>query len=207
MANRGFFLTIEHADGVGGTWLRDRIAEHFASKDFEVVQTAEPGGTLVGKEIRRLLGLSGETPWELCKPAELLLYQADRAQHVHEVIKPALQRGAFVICDRYVDSTLVYQGRGRGFSEDTLYQLHHIATESLMPDLTVIVTGSPRRDLSAGDRFERDNTLQSTVRGAYLTLAEQGKRYVVVNSNDELATILAQITAAVERKIQDVRIL
>jgi dTMP kinase len=203
----GFLLTIEHADGVGGTALRDAVSERLEIAGFDVVRTFQPGGTEFGTEIRRLLGLSGETPWKLSKSAELLLYEADRAQQYKEVLKPALRDGKMVVCDRYLDSTLAYQGHGRGFSIKLLLGLHNLATGMLIPDLTVIVDGSSRRDLSEGDRFERDTALQVKVRNAYLQMAIMQDRYFLVDGSRDLADLVQDVYERVEARSDEVRML
>lgn len=174
---RGLFITFEGPEGVGkstqASLLVDRLREEYAG----VIQTREPGGTSLGKKLRALLLHSDET---IFPAAELFMMMADRAQHVAELIRPALEEGQIVVCDRYVDSTIAYQGWGRGWDVRTLWKLHEIAAEDLMPDLTLVLTGEPHRE-RGDDRFERlDNTFHNNVEAAYQHLTNVAERCVKV---------------------------
>ena len=137
MAVRGRFFTFEGMDGSGKTTQLARLAAHLRDLGKTVLETAEPGGTAIGRKIRHILLDAANQ--ELCPTAELLLYFASRAQNVHEVILPARARGEIVLADRFTDSSLVYQGCGRGLGVDTVLALDRIACQDLVPDLTILV--------------------------------------------------------------------
>lgn len=137
MAARGLFLTFEGMDGSGKTTQMRRLAERLRGEGRTVLETAEPGGTAIGRKIRQILLDAANQ--ELSPTAELLLYFASRAQNVDERIRPALERGDIVLADRFTDSTLVYQGCGRGLGVETVRALDRIACRGLTPDLTVLV--------------------------------------------------------------------
>ena len=137
MQSRGLFITFEGMDGSGKSTQMRRLAGRLRARGRTVLETAEPGGTAIGREIRRiLLDASNQ---ELSPTAELLLYFASRAQNVDERILPALGRGEIVLADRFTDSSLVYQGCGRGLGADTVLALDRVACRGLLPDLTLLV--------------------------------------------------------------------
>ncbi len=180
----GVFITFEGPEGGGKSTQVALLAERLRDAGYEVVQAREPGGTLAGEQIRNLLqhDAAGEA---LCAAAETLLFEASRAQLVHEVIRPALARGAVVLCDRFADSTTAYQGYGRGFSPDVLIDLHAFALGDRWPDLTILLcvpvaTGSERiavRNRAKGealDRMEREDTsFHERVAAGYQALADR----------------------------------
>lgn len=133
----GVFLTFEGIDGCGKSTQLKLLASRLRQSGREVVETVEPGGTQVGSSIRRIL--LDKALANLDPRTELLLYFASRAQNGAEVIRPALKRGATVLCDRFTDSTTVYQGAGRGMDSQTILQLHKIACDDLWPDLTLFL--------------------------------------------------------------------
>lgn len=137
MHKRRLFITFEGMDGSGKTTQIQRLAERLRALGRMVLETAEPGGTRIGLQIRRVLLDSANQ--ELCPTAELLLYFACRAQNVDEWIVPALDAGKIVISDRFTDSTLVYQGCGRGLGAETVMALDRIACRGLVPDLTLLI--------------------------------------------------------------------
>lgn len=137
MANRGTFITFEGIDGCGKTTQISLLIERLRDSGYGVVESAEPGGTRIGTQVRRIL-LDSENR-ELSPTAELLLYFACRAQNVDEKIKPALAMGRVVISDRFTDSTIAYQGAGRGLGVQTVMTLHEIACRGVNPDLTIIL--------------------------------------------------------------------
>jgi thymidylate kinase len=170
----GRFVVLEGGDGSGKSTQRDRLASWLGEQGVEVVSTLEPGGTGLGIELRRVL-LDGD---HLDPRAEALLMAADRAQHVAEVIRPALARDAWVVSDRYVPSSLVYQGVVRGLGVDAIAELSVFATDGLVPDLVVLLdvddeTAESRRSPGA-DRMEREGvTFHAAVRQAYRDLADR----------------------------------
>ena len=134
------FITLEGIEGSGKTTLIENLADVFRTLNHEVLVTREPGGCALGRELRQML-LNPET--EICPEAELFLFLADRAQHVAEVIRPALKRGEVVLCDRYADSTVVYQGYGRGLDIEKLRSLNDVAIGGLWPDRTFVLDMDP----------------------------------------------------------------
>ncbi|MCU1258615.1 MAG: thymidylate kinase [Bryobacterales bacterium] len=137
MQKRGTFITFEGIDGCGKTTQMHLLGERLRASGHPVVETIEPGGTEIGRQIRKIL-LDARNA-ELNDRAELLLYFASRAQNVEQVIQPALARGAIVLCDRFTDSTLAYQGSGRGLDPEPILELDRIACAGLQPDVTVLI--------------------------------------------------------------------
>ena len=173
------FVTFEGADGSGKSTQAELLRASLAAEGREVVLTREPGGTELGELIRSLV-LDGPdmAPW-----AEAALFAASRAQHVEEVIRPALARGADVICDRYVDSSLAYQGIGRGLGVDEVLELNLRATRGLLPDTTVLLLLDPdtaAERAGGSDRLEREgDDFRRSVDLAYRELAERFPERIV----------------------------
>ena len=134
---RGLFITFEGPEGSGKSTQLRMLAERLRAEGHDVLETAEPGGTPIGSQIRRVLLDSKNR--ELCPTAELLLMFASRAQNVDQYILPALGKGSIVLCDRFTDSTLVYQGIARGLGADVVYEVDRIACRGLVPDLTLVI--------------------------------------------------------------------
>ena len=176
-------------NGAGKTTQVDKLAEWIRGKGHEVVVTREPGATPIGQRLRSILldvasgGLSHQ--------AEALLYAADRAEHVATVIRPALERGAVVITDRYVDSSVAYQGAGRDLSPTEVARISRWATGGLAPHLTVLLDVAPEtareRFTEAPDRLESEpDTFHASIRSAFLDLARaEPQRYLVLGATDE----------------------
>jgi dTMP kinase len=185
------FVSFEGADGSGKSTQAKLLHAALAAEGRDVVLTREPGGTELGEAVRTLV-LNGPTmgAW-----AEATLFAASRAEHVEEVIRPALDRGADVVCDRYVDSSLAYQGIARGLGIDAVLQLNLAVTGGLLPDVTLLLLIDP--GVATGrhvdpDRLEREGTaLQAKVDAAYRELAQRfGERIVAVDATrppDEIA--------------------
>jgi dTMP kinase len=176
----GFFISFEGPEGGGKSTQIHRLAATLADQGYVVWTTREPGGTRVGEMIRPILLSQRQTrmtPW-----SEALLFTAARAQHVEEVIRPRLARGELVLCDRYTDSTLAYQGYGRGLDLDTLRRLQAQATAGLLPALTILLnlpveTGLSRIPRPAQDRLDRETaTFHQRVRAGYLEMAAADPR-------------------------------
>ena len=192
-AATGFFLVMEGGDGAGKSTQVEALAEWIRAKGHEVVVTREPGATPIGKRLRSILldvssaGLSSR--------AEALLYAADRAEHVDSVVRPALERGAVVISDRYIDSSVAYQGAGRDLSPTEIARISRWATDGLVPHLTVLLDVSPEaareRFTEAPDRLESEPAeFHQRVRSAFLTLAAADPaRYLVVDAGQEPAAV------------------
>ncbi|MEU0069555.1 dTMP kinase [Streptomyces sp. NPDC006332] len=188
-ASAGFFIALEGGDGAGKSTQAEALAEWIRAKGHEVVVTREPGATPVGKRLRSiLLDVSSAG---LSHRAEALLYAADRAEHVDTVVRPALERGAVVISDRYVDSSVAYQGAGRDLSPTEVARINRWATNGLVPHLTVLLDVSPEiareRFTEAPDRLESEPAeFHARVRSGFLTLAAADPgRYLVVDAGQE----------------------
>lgn len=183
MQTRGRFITFEGIDGSGKTTQMRILAEHLRRLGREVLETVEPGGTEVGAQIRRILLDSANQ--DLRPTAELLLYFASRAQNVEQSILPAIDQGKIVLCDRFTDSTLAYQGCARGLGEEAVLTLDRIACRGLVPDLTLLIdvdldTGLSRARVrntgTAGSETRMDDQsleFHRKVREAYLDLARK----------------------------------
>ncbi|WP_328480543.1 dTMP kinase [Streptomyces sp. NBC_00377] len=188
-AGNGFFIALEGGDGAGKSTQAEALAEWIRAKGHEVVLTREPGATPVGKRLRSiLLDVSSAG---LSHRAEALLYAADRAEHVDTVVRPALERGAVVITDRYIDSSVAYQGAGRDLSPTEIARISRWATNGLVPHLTVLLDVSPEaareRFTEAPDRLESEPAeFHARVRSGFLTLAAADPgRYLVVDAAQE----------------------
>ncbi|MFD6287138.1 dTMP kinase [Streptomyces sp. NPDC060205] len=185
----GFFIALEGGDGAGKSTQAEALAEWIRAKGHEVVVTREPGATPVGKRLRSiLLDVSSAG---LSHRAEALLYAADRAEHVDTVVRPALERGAVVVSDRYIDSSVAYQGAGRDLSPTEVSRINRWATDGLVPHLTVLLDVAPEtareRFTEAPDRLESEPAeFHARVRSGFLTLAAADPgRYLVVDAGQE----------------------
>ena len=186
----GWFITFEGMDGSGKTTQMRKLAGRLRAAGQRVLETVEPGGTRIGGQIRRiLLDLANQ---ELRPTAELLLYFASRAQNVEELILPALERGEIVLCDRFTDSSLVYQGAGRGLGEQKVLELDRIACRGLAPDRTLLIDIDPETSLArtrarwlseAESRMDQQaEEFHRRVREAYLELAaREAQRFRVID--------------------------
>lgn len=200
-ARRGLFLAVEGPDGAGKTTQINLLAQFLAEAGVSPVVSREPGGTPVGQAIRDLLldpAHAGMVP-----QAEALLYAADRAQHVHEVIRPALEAGGVVVSDRYLDSSLAYQGLARGLGVARILEISTWATGGLLPDLAVLLDTSAElaRTRSAGtDRLEQESAaFHRRVAEAYWALARTyAYRFAIVDGTRPPAQVAAEIRRRVE---------
>ncbi|MFG2370422.1 dTMP kinase [Streptomyces sp. NPDC048504] len=188
-ASTGFFIALEGGDGAGKSTQAEALAEWIRGKGHEVVLTREPGATPVGKRLRSiLLDVSSAG---LSHRAEALLYAADRAEHVDTVVRPALERGAIVVSDRYIDSSVAYQGAGRDLSPTEIARINRWATDGLVPHMTVLLDVDPEtareRFTEAPDRLESEPAeFHARVRSGFLTLAAADpSRYLVVDAGQE----------------------
>jgi dTMP kinase len=202
-ATTGVFVTLEGGDGVGKSTQQALLADWLRSRGREVVLTREPGGTELGAEIRRLV-LHGE---HVAPRAEALLYAADRAHHVETVVRPALAAGAVVLADRYIDSSVAYQGAARSLGTDEVRDLSVWATRGLTPDVTLLLdldpaVGAARRE-GHPDRLERaGDTFHDRVREQFLAIAAaEPDRVVVVDASLGIEDVHARARAAVERAL------
>jgi dTMP kinase len=191
----GLFITLEGPEGAGKSTNREFLAERLRERNLDVVLTREPGGTPLAERIRELLLEPSDEP--MSSDAELLLVFAARAQHLAQVIQPALKRGAVVLCDRFTDATFAYQGGGRGLSQERIEQLETFVQGSLRPDLTLIfdlpVDVGLSRAAARGrlDRFEQEGLgFFEAVRQTYLDRARQApQRYRIVDAAQPLTAV------------------
>jgi dTMP kinase len=197
------FISFEGIEGCGKTTQIARLEHYLRSRGHDVEVTREPGGTPIAEQIRRLL-LDPEHD-AMAPMAELLLYEAARAQHVAQRINPALARGAIVLCDRFADSTTAYQGGGRGLPLGMLHSLHDIATGGRWPDLTIVLDvpvaeGSARRAGTTLDRIELEAPeFHERVRQAFLQIARlEPQRVKVIDG----AMPVAHVTEAIIREME-----
>ena len=210
---RGRFITIEGGEGVGKSTQVGLLRDWLAGQGIDVVVTREPGGTPRAERIRTLLlETSEESMPAVC---ELLLMFAARATHVENLIKPALERGAWVLCDRFIDATYAYQGGGRGFDTELIATLERTVLAGLRPDLTLLldapveigVARAQKRNRTNGmaDRFELEQrAFIERVRATYLARANaEPDRIVVIDASEPLEVVTANLRAAVGKRLVD----
>jgi dTMP kinase len=201
---RGRFITFEGIDGCGKTTQFRLLAHWLREHGEQVVETVEPGGTAIGQQIRKILLDPAST--EIQPRAELLLYFASRAQNVEQVIRPALAAGATVLCDRFTDSTLVYQGCGRGLDTSVVRDLDRIACQGLKPDVTVLIDIDLETSLQRARRRnertgpaesridEEDSAFHERVRKGYLAVAQaEPDRIVVIDGRAPIGEVTLRI--------------
>ncbi|MET0356637.1 MAG: dTMP kinase [Cellvibrio sp.] len=207
---RGKFLSIEGTEGVGKSTNLVFVRDWLQARGIEVVVTREPGGTPLAEEIRSLLLAKRDE--QVDETAELLLVFAARAQHIAQIIKPALARGAWVLSDRFTDATYAYQGGGRGLSTDTIAQLELLVQRELRPDLTLILDIDVQLGLDRArqrgelDRFESETiNFFERVRSAYRKRADSApEKYALINAGQELTAVQADIDATLSKLINGV---
>jgi dTMP kinase len=199
---RGKFITFEGTEGVGKTTNMDFVAQTLATRGIRLVRTREPGGTPMAERVRAILLDPQSEPID--PEAELLLVFAARAQHLARVIKPALEAGSWVLCDRFTDATYAYQGGGRGLPAARIEALEREVQGALQPDLTIyldlpIATGLARIDDTQRDRFEREQlAFFERVRQVYLQRAQHHARFRTVDAARPLAEVQASIAALLD---------
>ena len=198
MNSRGKLIVFEGVEGSGKTSQIKLCSCWLQSLDISVVVTREPGGTDLGIDLRRLLLEAGNS---IADKTELLLYAADRSQHVHHNLMPNLAKGAIILCDRYTDSTIAYQGWGRQMNIETIEQLNLLATDGLQSDLTILLDIDPEISLKRIlqkrklDRIEQaDLAFHHRIRQGYLSLAKKSpEKIVVVNANQNIEQVTSEI--------------
>lgn len=209
------FITFEGGDGSGKTTQLKALEGYLTERGKSCIATREPGGTSLGNLIRQVLLEVGNQP--ITSPTELFLYLADRAQHIHEVIIPAIEQGKVILCDRHTDSTLAYQGYGRGIDLGLLRSLNDIASQGIKPDLTFLfdcpveiglsrtaqrqsqaITGAGRED-----RFEREKVeFHKRVREGFLELARaESHRFRIIDASRSVEEIAREIENIVDREL------
>lgn len=194
---RGFFLSMEGPDGCGKTTQANLLEQSLRQLGFDLVRTREPGGCPISEKIRQII-LDTENA-EMCGTCEALLYAASRAQHVHQVIRPAVEAGKVVLSDRFVDSSVAYQGGGRAMGVDMIRQINEPAVDGMLPDATVYLaidhTTAMNRRLNASrpDRLELESSaFHGRVQAAYEELIERDRRRFIVVSGDQPAEEIAR---------------
>ena len=207
---KGLFITLEGLDGAGKTTQLHKAAQLLRQKGYEVVESREPGGTELAEKVRALV-LDATLP--LNNTTQTLLYLAARSEHVDKLLRPALEAGKIVLCDRFSDSTLAYQGLAAGKSLEELKplrQLNAFATEGLAPDITIVLDGDPqilvkRRDArGVTDRYEEQGLeLQYKLRDAFSKLAEaEPERMHIINAEGSEEQVNNAIMAAIEEFLE-----
>ena len=204
------FITLEGIEGSGKTTQIGQLAEFLEDRGIECVTTRQPGGTVIGENIRSILLDPANSALEPL--AELLLYMADRAQHINELIRPALKNGKTVVCDRYFDATLAYQGFARGLNIELIGQLHQLLFDDLKPDVTLLLDLSPQvglkrawQQLSNGQRSGDESRFEAEavafhkkVRAGYLELARlEPERFRIIDASRTRDQVFASISKVV----------
>ncbi|MET4542327.1 dTMP kinase [Arthrobacter bambusae] len=206
----GLFIAFEGGDGAGKSTQAARLADALQSRGLSVLRTREPGGTPIGEKLRSLVLDHGHGTIDA--RTEALMFAAARAAHASQVIRPALAEGTVVITDRYIDSSVAYQGAGRGLGAEGVLTLNQWATDGLRPDLTVLLDVDPsdgRRRRTAGDAAEdrlesEPDAFHSAIRHAFLELAEAApSSYLVLPANSDMETLAARILERVESLLGD----
>jgi dTMP kinase len=206
------FITFEGGDGSGKTTQLKALESYLTARGKSCLSTREPGGTSVGKLLRKVLLEVGKQ--QITSATELFLYLADRAQHIHEVIIPALEQGKIVLCDRYIDSTLAYQGYGRGIDLQLLRRLNDMASQGIRPDLTLLLDcpveiglsrSAQRSQMGAGqseDRFEREKLeFHERIRAGFLELARTDPdRFRIINAAESARAVTEEIKNIIDRE-------
>ncbi len=207
MGRWGFFLTIEGIEGSGKSTLTEGIIEFLKTKGFNVVYSREPGGTKVGESVRNILLADGN---EMDPMTEVFLFLAARRENVRKNILPALRDGKVVVCDRYTDSTIAYQGYGRGLPIKLLRRLNKLATYGIKPDLTLVIDIDPEKGLKriSGkelDRIERENIdFHRRVRDGYRKIARiSGRRVKLLDGELPKEELLKKAISLVESRLSE----
>lgn len=213
--HRGKFITFEGLDGAGKSTQLEKLAGYLRKRGLEVVATREPGGTAIGDKLRAVV-LSSRTAG-LSPLAELGMMFTDRAQHVDEMILPALNAGQWVLCDRFTDSTEAYQGGGRQLGSEVVLLLHRTLCQDLQPDLTILMLSDAERSVARArrrnteqtkssqldeNRFEKENrAFHQRVLATYLAIAEREKRVVKVDAREPIEKVHKKIVRSVEERL------
>lgn len=207
---QGFLVSIEGPDGSGKSTLIQELASYYSSQGTEVVVTREPGGARIAEQIRQIL-LDPEHA-EMEEKTELLLYIASRRQHLVEKVLPALDRGALVLMDRFIDSSVAYQGYGRGLDLEAIHWLNQFATDGKKPDLTLLLDlpaaeGLARIQATRSNDVDRldqeDLSWHERVREGYLRLLEEEpNRFVKVDASQELSLVVEQTLTLIQERLK-----
>lgn len=209
-----FFITFEGIEGSGKTTQIELLRKHLEQKGYQVVCTREPGGTKIGELIRGILlntEVQAISPW-----TELLLYESCRAQLVNEIIKPAILDNKIVLCDRFTDSTIVYQAYGRGLNLEAIHSLNKWVIDGMLPNITFVIDCPPeiglnralsrisaRKDNNKEDRFEKEDIeFHKRIQEGYIKLAKKAPdRIKIINGNRNIEVINKEICAILDNKL------
>ncbi len=194
------FITFEGGEGCGKSTQSKKLFTYLKERNYRVVLTREPGGTTLSDKIREIL-LSPENK-EMTFRTEVLLYMASRAQHTEELIKPTLESGGIVICDRYIDSSFAYQGWARGLGIDNIEWLNRFATNNLVPDITIVIDVPPEIGLKRvgknKDRIEQESIVfHNKVREGYIKLSEMYDRVKIIDGNRDIEDVFEDVKSIV----------
>ncbi|GAB9260081.1 MULTISPECIES: dTMP kinase [Ligilactobacillus] len=204
----GFFITFEGTDGSGKTSVLNAIEAKLKAAKIDYLRTREPGGNRISEQIRNVI--LDEKFTEMDARTEALLYAAARRQHLVETVLPALEAGKVVLCDRFVDSSLVYQGAGRGIGVAEVKQMNQFATAGLEPDLTIYLAIEPSLGLERIKKNRQDEvnrldkealSFYETVYQAYQKLAAENERIVTIDASQKLADVIADVELVLSSKI------
>jgi len=213
------FITLEGIEGSGKSTQAKLLMEWFKKNSYSCILTREPGGTKIGKQIRSILLNPNHT--NLCPMTELLLYMADRAQHLSELIRPEIADGKIILCDRFYDATTVYQGVARQIEMDVIQNLHKIVLSGLKPDITLLFDLPVKAGLERAwkriesdkkeqneNRFEKESLeFHESVRVGYLDLAKNNKkRFFILNANQSEKAVFEEMINIVSKKLDKVHI-
>jgi len=212
---RGIFITLEGGEGSGKSTLQHQLADYLMSRGYTVIETREPGGSKLGDAIRKMV-LESHDSFKIAPRAELLLFLASRAQHIKELIEPALHSGKVVLCDRFNDSTIAYQGAARGLSAKQARKLCEFVCGNLQPQLTLFLDVDPQRGLLRSqklskeyaetgdfDRIESETiTFHEEVRKAFYAIAKREPlRVYRINANGPQSFVLNEAIRAIDKLV------
>lgn len=206
---RGYFITFEGPDGAGKSTQIQLLNDYLKAEGWDTVLTREPGGTPIGEKIRSII-LDVENR-EMNPIAEMLLYAAARAQHVSQLIKPALAKGKIVLCDRFVDSSIAYQGFGRELGVDMVEGVNHFALQGIVPDLTILFAIDPEKGLERGrtrhrgmDRLEKEQMdFHKKVYEGFISLSHKyPQRIRIIDANLEIEKIHESVVSEIQRLLK-----
>jgi len=206
---KGYFITIEGPDGSGKSTITKLLSSYLIDKGYNIVLTREPGGTKISEDIRKIILDNANT--DMSYVTEALLYAASRAQHVHEKIIPAINKGKIILCDRFVLSSLVYQGIGRGLGVEKVKEINDFAIQGIEPDLILFFDINPEIALNRktrrnkGDRLEREDlTFHKKVYEGYLSLKEiYGNKLKTIDASKTKEETFAQVRNVVDKLLQE----
>jgi len=203
---RGLFIVFEGPEGAGKSTQANLLYEYLKSEGYDVVLTREPGGTKLAEAVRKII-LSPKM--KIFPMTELLLYEAARAQHIEEVIKPSLQKNKIVICDRFADASVVYQGYARGIGTKFVEKLNKLIVRDYLPDITFVLDISPKKGLrriklnrkTSFDRLEQENIkFHTKIREGYLNLAKKRKNFYIINVENKTPQEVSSVIRSILNK-------